>query len=117
MTTLSWLIYLADVAESLNIIVTVGLALSGLAFVVWGIINLACEDHEREDLRKRLSVSSLGVVVAIMGFLVVVSPSYKTVVAIAATEAAHAVVTTPQAQDMLEAVSERLKKELEGTDD
>lgn len=92
MNTLTWMIYLADVADSLDDACGVGIA------VVIAVIFCTALVRDSNGEEPRIPdgwLKKAGVAVSILGALAVVSPSKDTVYAMAASEVGEQVLKSP----------------------
>jgi len=121
MNTLSWLIYAAEVLSSVKVFT----AHIGITCLIFGIISLAISGvsagmgwADRDDEALRFSavaskwtrtIFSIG---AVAGLIWTASPSANTIYMIAASEAGEAVVTSPEAVEMMGDLKEIIKKRL-----
>ena len=113
MNRLSWLIYAADVCDSLSILlcffVTIG--------VVLDVVVAACAFgryvDERDDwcAPRRIAVCGLALVFT-LGLLVAAVPSRETVLAIAASEMGEAALETPVASKAMRALDAWLDRQV-----
>ncbi|MRX31896.1 hypothetical protein [Aminobacter sp. MDW-2] len=113
MNTLSWLLYAADVSRNLRSVV------GGVMFLmcVPGLVGLAVlwafTLFEEKPKTPAVVTTTLWMVVAFAGALVLVfTPSAKTIYMIAASEAGETVVTSPEAIEMMGDLKAIIKKRL-----
>lgn len=118
MNTVSWLLYLADVAGNLRSVASAGLLLMGITVPIIGVGMGAYHAESGPvptGLFSRLFVTGF-FSAALLAAILVVTPSPATVYMIAASEAGETVVTSPEAKgilnDLREIISRKLKAEL-----
>ena len=128
MNSLSWMIYLTEVVSRLVPLATVGgvfLLVGGMAAAFLGSIGWSYYSWDGPEARAKgdalqVSLRKWGIrAISFAPILIAVAlltPTAKTVYLIAASEAGEAVVTSPEAKEMLgdlkEIIRKRLKEEL-----
>jgi MFS family permease len=109
MNSLSWMIYLAEVAGNLRSMAALGLfigaPLAGFGLAVWAI-----EGKIGPAWRACLSIY----IFFVAGLLVTAAfmPSSRTIYMIAASEAGETVVTSPEAKEILNDLRELIRRKL-----
>lgn len=106
MNSLSWLIYLGDVAEALKLVAG---GVAGLIFVVCLVLAPMIIDECSGATIKKIAALTL-----ILGFVAIVIPSQRTIYMIAASEMGERVVSQPETKEMLgdlrEVIAKQIKK-------
>jgi len=120
MNSLSWMIYGAGVLGNIQGVLIGGAIASGVAivvFIVASIIGAEDGDVEPGTWKKGIRWTWVPVVISLFAALI---PSSSTIYLMAASEAGEAVVSSPDAKDMLNdlksIIRKKLKEELGATD-
>lgn len=118
MNSLSWFIYLADVAASMQGLLTGITIISSIlypaAWVIYGLVSEMESDRQREAYAvSRRKVTRLAVTAFLIAApLNVILPSKNTMYAIAASEIGERVSKTEIANDAVKAVHAWIKKQI-----
>ncbi len=110
MNNLSWLIYLSDVVESLKpFLIFVSFVTGSAGFVCTAVyvgVSIEGEVHAARILKK-IAISGWSFCI-ITSLLAVPVPSQKTILMIAASESAEALVTTPEGVTVRKIINDKL---------
>lgn len=113
MNTLSWLIYIADVAGGLKVFAFVLCALATIAVVMFTLAFAVCAGEPgipRGSWKKPFRYIWVPVLFGLIG---VVSPTAMTIYTIAASEAGEKIATNPQAQEMATDLGRLIQQKLD----
>lgn len=107
MNSISWLIYLSNVVSNIGPVIVV----FGVSMLVASVVTVFAETHKNDLFRLSYGVKYF--VVAFTAFCIAAFvPSQKTVLMIAASEAASAAVQSEIGQNSLNLLNEEIKKRL-----
>lgn len=100
MNSLSWLLYLSEVADTLRVVFVLGIIFGGLGglifFGMWGGLLLNEGEQDRRTWRRMGARALVALLVTVLA--VVFVPSRNTVLAIAASEVGGTLLATDQAK-------------------
>lgn len=122
MNDLSWIVYAADVVADFSVILTFAMVFSfavSVAMLVYGgwikdgyHRKFGDEIWKKGNEIQKLAIKSAAITLIFCGTLLIAVPSKTTIYLIAASEAGHSVVSTPDAQELLDGISRILKKRI-----
>lgn len=114
MNSLSWLLYLADLAGNIRNASEIGLVLIAMITPIGVVyIGIIASEGKRPPSRIVATFAAASIFfTALFSMAAIVTPSPATVYMIAASEAGEAVATSPQARILLESLREIIARKL-----
>lgn len=115
MNSLSLLIYLAELADSISKVMVLGVGFLSVCVVTIFVFGpLVLDEKMAPPMVRKAAARTLAVwwLIPAMSVIVALIPSQTTIYMIAASEAGEAVVTSPEGQELLQDVQKAIRLQL-----
>lgn len=124
MNSLSWMIYLAEVVNSLNIVLMVAFWLSLVGGILLYLIGISAggewlSDSAQHKVNKKVARETYRLLgkrcligTAIVAPLAIITPSSQTIYMISASQAGETIIKTPEAQEVFNDLKTIIKSKL-----